>query len=321
MRREQATPALTSSSVRPRGRRLGPALIGLILGVLGSILLGVVLMGPLVVAKRNDLLLERAYGNFAVSVAARFAAGNLQNPVAQNPRAVAAGRDAYTGSCSVCHGGSGDGRGVFGTSSYPNASDLTSHDAAEKSDGEMFWIIKNGLSFTGMPGFAEQYADQEIWSMVTYVRVLQDPRSGPGAGTQGGPPAGQAPANPTPNSQVAQPPGAGGSGRQFQFGPIDVAKPTAEQLDRADPTSSDPAARGAAIFFAQGCHMCHGAVGDAPANLGLSRVSGDDAVRAIRGGRPGMPTYNQAMLSDAELSNLEAYLATFGPTRPRGGGG
>ncbi len=93
--------------------------------------------------------------------------------MASNPRAIAAGREAYTGSCAECHGATGDGKGAFGQSTYPAATDLTSHDVVEKSDAELFWITKSGLSFTGMPGFADAYTDQEIWSIVSYLRVLQ----------------------------------------------------------------------------------------------------------------------------------------------------
>jgi len=286
-------------------------LLAMAIGVLGTIVVGIVVVGPLIVAKRGDLPLERAYGDFAVSLASRFGGANQQNPVAQNGRALAAGRDAYTGSCAVCHGATGDGRGVFGTATYPNATDLTSRDAAEKSDGQTFWIIKNGLSFTGMPGFADQYSDQDIWSLVTYVRALQNP-SGVPAGSQRA-----APGSPGPTGQPPQAQGGGGRGAQFQFqlGPIDVPAPTTAQLDQADPTSSDPAARGAAVYFAQGCQTCHGAVGDAPANLRLGRGGGPDAARTIRQGRPGMPAYHQAQLTDRELADLQAYLATIGSTQ------
>ena len=91
-----------------------------------------------------------------------------------------------------------------------------------------------------------------------------------------------------------------------------------DQLDRADALSPDAPARGAAVYFAQGCQLCHGPVGDAPANLGLARGGGPEAVRAIRQGRPGMPTYTTSQLSDSELSDLQAYLATIGSTRRRG---
>ncbi len=274
-------------------------LMGIVIGVVGCLLLGAAVVGPATLAKQNDLPLERAYGDYAVSIASRIGGGNAQNPVASNGRALAAGRDAYTGSCAVCHGASGDGRGMLGTSSYPNATDLTSHDAAEKSDAQLFWIIKNGLAFTGMPGFGDQYSDQDIWSMVTFVRAMQNPSSAP----QGGP--GRGPGGPpTSNSGT--------------FAAVNIPAPSADQLDRADPTSGDPPARGAAVYFAQGCQLCHGAVGDAPANLGLARGGGSEAVRAIRQGRPGMPRYSTAQISDQELSDLQAYLATIGSGQRRG---
>ena len=165
------------SSVQPPTRqRFGTRTLalGVLLGLVLAGFVAVLLVGPFILAKKNDLPLERVYGDFAVSMASRIGGGNAQNPTANDRRALGAGRDAYTGSCSVCHGASGDGRGVFGTSSYPNATDLRSHDAAEKSDAQLFWIIKNGLNFTGMPGFADQYSDQDIWSMVSYIRALQN---------------------------------------------------------------------------------------------------------------------------------------------------
>jgi mono/diheme cytochrome c family protein len=297
LREAASGPPLATETPAATGRRMGLLLMGLALGVIGTVLVGIAVIGPLVIAKRSDLPLERIYGDVAVSIASRFGAGNQQNPNAQNPRAVSAGRDAYTGSCAMCHGATGDGRGVFGPSSYPNATDLTAHDATEKSDGQMFWIIKNGLSFTGMPGFDNQYSDQDIWSLVSYVRVLQNPSSVP---------AGR---------------GGGGSGAQPQFGPIDVPVPSIDQLDRADPASRDPVGRGAAVYFALGCQTCHGAIGDAPGNLGLSRGGGPEAVQAIRDGRPGMPAYKQSLVTDPELSDLQAYFATIGSTQRREGGG
>jgi mono/diheme cytochrome c family protein len=283
----------TTAPPRRNGRSV---LLGIIIGVFGCAFIAAFVLAPAIIAKRGDLPLERIYGDFAVGIASRVGAGNAQNPLANNPRALAAGRDAYTGSCAVCHGAAGDGRGMLGTSSYPNATDLTSHDAVEKSDGQLFWIIKNGLNFTGMPGFADQYSDEDIWSMVSFTRALQNPGSVPQN-------TGRGPARPA---------------AQGTFAAVDIPAPTTDQLDRANPTSSDPAARGAAVYFAQGCHLCHAATGDAPANLGLSRGGGPEAERAIRQGRPGMPRYPQSQISDQELNDLVAYMATIGSTQRRG---
>src|SRR5512143_2189411 len=103
----------------------------------------------------------------AVELAVGLQAGSTQNPQGNNPRAVEGGRLSYTGSCAVCHGANGDGKGAFGAVMYPPASDLRAHDTQEKSDAKLFWIIKNGLSFAGMPAFGGQYKDQDIWSMVS----------------------------------------------------------------------------------------------------------------------------------------------------------
>ena len=128
-----------------------------------------------------------------------------------------------------------------------------------------------------MPGFGDQYSDQDIWDIVAYMRSLQ-------------------------NGQPAA---------------VNVPAPTFAQLQAADP-NGDSVARGAAVYFAQGCQTCHGAVGEAPANLGLR---GGGETGAIRRGRPGMPAYRTDRISDSQLTDLQAYMRTFGGSRGRGAGG
>jgi mono/diheme cytochrome c family protein len=103
-----------------RRRFIATALLGAV--VAGAVALVVAV--PLALTHRQDLPLERAYGAAAVSIVSRILAGDAANPVANDPRAVATGRNAYTGSCAVCHGAKGDGRGTFGPGTYPDATDL-----------------------------------------------------------------------------------------------------------------------------------------------------------------------------------------------------
>ena len=240
------------------------------IGVLVAAIVGAILVAPLLLVHRADLPLERAYGNAVVSLVARLQAGDAKDPYAGDSRAITAGRYAYTGSCASCHGAAGDGKGVFGPATYPPATDLLSEDAKEKSDAMLFWITKNGLSFTGMPAFAKQYTDADIWSLVAYIRALQ----------------------------------------QGKAGALQVPAPTEAQLAVADP-HGDAVARGAAVYFAQGCQLCHGAVGNAPGELALR----ESETEAIRRGRAGMPVYGTDRISQAELSDLVAYLRTFGGGR------
>jgi mono/diheme cytochrome c family protein len=258
------------------GRSLLAGLVlGLAVGLAVAAVVGFAAVAPLVLTHRQDLPLERAYGNAAVSLVARLGAAGVPAAPAADPRAAAAGRASYTGSCGQCHGANGDGRGVFGTSTYPPATDLRSHDVQEKSDGELFWIIKNGLSFTGMPSYRDRYPDREIWNLVSFVRALSSGQS--------------AEAIPTP---------------------------TAEQLAIADP-KGDAIGRGAAVYFSQACGACHGAVGNAPGELALRGAGEMD--QAIRRGRRGMPAYGQDVITDAQMTDLSAYVASFpGQSRGRG---
>ncbi len=253
-------------------------LLGLLVGILGTLIGFALVGGPIALAHRRDLPLERVYGSLAVSIASRLHSGSSSNPVSQNSRAVESGRAAYTGSCAICHGVDGNGTGIFGKATYPNATDLTSENTSEMSDSQLYWIIANGLSFTGMPGFSSQYKSQDIWSIVSYVRTLQSQGSGASA--------------------------------------PEVPTATTAQLLSANP-SGTAAERGAAVYFALGCQSCHGPVGNAPGELALRR-GGDEAARTIRNGRNGMPAYETSVLSDAQLSDLEAYMSTFAGGRGEG---
>jgi len=65
----------------------------------------------------------------------------------------------------------------LGKSLFPPATNLLSANTRQMTDGQLFWIIKNGLSFTAMPGYASQYRDDAIWTMVIYIRALQQGRA------------------------------------------------------------------------------------------------------------------------------------------------
>lgn len=260
-------------------RRLGWFLLGVLLTIAGMALLV-----PTFLRHRGDWPFERAFAEVAKEMAIPKDAASVQPPRPINDRrTINQGREVYTGSCAVCHGASGDGHGAFGASLYPDATDLRSHDTQEKSDGQLFWIIKNGLSFGGMPAFAEQYPDDTIWSLVGYTRALAE-------------------------ASTAAP------------GALAVPTPTSDELAFADPHSTDPSARGAAVYFAQACAQCHGPVGDAPGDLAIG--PGRDSVRSaqefedmLRKPDAAMPIRSASDVSTQEAQDLLAYIQTFPPYR------
>jgi mono/diheme cytochrome c family protein len=101
----------------------------------------------------------------------------LQNPVPSTPESVAAGAQQYAKACAVCHGvtGAGDGKLAAATAAYgKRPSDLTDNTWDHGStDGEIFVVIRDGIEPDfNMPGFKARLSDDEIWSVVNYVRSL-----------------------------------------------------------------------------------------------------------------------------------------------------
>lgn len=74
--------------------------------------------------------------------------------------------------CAACHGDDGHKLTDVGRWMYPRAADLTALGVQQYSDRELFWIVKNGIRFTGMPAFGEVESDEHIWNIVHYVRTL-----------------------------------------------------------------------------------------------------------------------------------------------------
>jgi mono/diheme cytochrome c family protein len=82
------------------------------------------------------------------------------------------GGSHYGLDCSVCHSDDGRAQRPPGQWMYPRASDLTSKQVQSYSDQELFWIIQNGIRFSGMPAFGDVETPDHVWDLVNYVRTL-----------------------------------------------------------------------------------------------------------------------------------------------------
>jgi len=82
------------------------------------------------------------------------------------------GGSHYGLDCGVCHADDGRAQRAPGQWMYPRASDLTSKQVQSYSDQELFWIIQNGIRFTGMPAFGDVETPDHVWDLVNYVRTL-----------------------------------------------------------------------------------------------------------------------------------------------------
>jgi mono/diheme cytochrome c family protein len=96
----------------------------------------------------------------------------IPSPPNNLPASIEQGETLYGTDCAMCHGSDGHTLTDNGRWMYPRASDLTSASVQQYSDPELFWIIKNGIRFSGMPGFGRVESDEHIWDLVRYIKTL-----------------------------------------------------------------------------------------------------------------------------------------------------
>jgi mono/diheme cytochrome c family protein len=84
------------------------------------------------------------------------------------------GLEHFADHCAVCHANDGSGATDFGRSLFPPAPDLRADPTQGLTDGELFYIIENGIRFTGMPAFGTGAAEGEAesWKLVHFIRHL-----------------------------------------------------------------------------------------------------------------------------------------------------
>jgi mono/diheme cytochrome c family protein len=102
----------------------------------------------------------------------RAARGPLPQAPAADASAVAAGETLFSMGCADCHGKDGRTPTNIGKSMYPRVPDLGSTEVQRMSNRELFWVIKNGIRLSGMPGFGHILSDDEICQVRDYVRSL-----------------------------------------------------------------------------------------------------------------------------------------------------
>jgi mono/diheme cytochrome c family protein len=98
----------------------------------------------------------------------------MKNPFVDSAEAVATGRMHFADHCALCHGNDGRGKTEIGQNLYPKAPDMWGVETQSLSDGEIFYIIKNGVRLTGMPAWGQDTSedDSESWQLVSFIRHI-----------------------------------------------------------------------------------------------------------------------------------------------------
>ncbi len=154
--------------------------------VLGTAAVAVTLLGLLfvlsgvynVAASRDHLgvttwLLEKARDRSI----ATYSMG-IEPPPLDDDGMIRLGAAHYEGACAPCHNRPGGQINAIASRMLPSPPELT-QTARERDAAEIFWIVKHGLKYTGMPAWPSELRDDEVWAVTAFVS--QVPRSGKAA--------------------------------------------------------------------------------------------------------------------------------------------
>jgi mono/diheme cytochrome c family protein len=125
--------------------------------------------------REEPTALETWVARQARAMAVPADAREQKNPVPDSPAVLAEARAHWADHCAVCHANDGNGDTQMGKHMYPPAPDMRKPATQNLTDGELFYIIQNGVRLTGMPGWAGSEHDAEdSWKLVRFIRHLPE---------------------------------------------------------------------------------------------------------------------------------------------------
>jgi mono/diheme cytochrome c family protein len=125
-------------------------------------------------ARAQPSVLESWAARQARAMALPAGARERANPVADSPKVLADARAHWADHCAACHSNNGSGDAEMGKHMYPPAPDMRQAATQDLTDGELFYIIQNGIRLTGMPswGSGTSHDEEDSWKLVRLIRHL-----------------------------------------------------------------------------------------------------------------------------------------------------
>jgi predicted CXXCH cytochrome family protein len=98
-----------------------------------------------------------------------------RNPFSATSDAARQGREVFLTACADCHGIDGSGKTPMGRNLYPRVPDLRATATQDLTDGEIHYVIENGVQLTGMPAWSRPHAESSdtSWKLVSFIRSLR----------------------------------------------------------------------------------------------------------------------------------------------------
>lgn len=152
-------------------------ILGVIVGIAGFLAVGyfAATSGRISVAATNHGGINDTIDHWLGEVSDRSIekhAPQTTNPFANDPGALSVGLSHYKENCLDCHGARSIDGAEFSKGLNPAPPMLDMKGTQKMSDGQMFWIVSNGIRMTGMPAFSPTHSEAEIWKIVAFVHHL-----------------------------------------------------------------------------------------------------------------------------------------------------
>jgi mono/diheme cytochrome c family protein len=145
----------------------------IVLVVLGAGVIGYVVSTGLS-ARSQPGALETRVARAVRALAVPREVKQRRNPVASSPEVVADGLSHFADHCATCHANDGSGNTEMGQGLFPKSPDMRQAATQSLTDGELFYIIENGVRFTGMPAWSTgtEAGETASWHLVHFIRRL-----------------------------------------------------------------------------------------------------------------------------------------------------
>lgn len=124
-------------------------------------------------ARHEPSALEKFAAETMRAISMPSSAKALKSPTRIDDDRLAEARMHWADHCAICHANDGSGNTPIGKGLFPKPPDMRTKVTQSKIDGELFFIIENGVRLTGMPAWGSDGShSDESWALVAFIRQL-----------------------------------------------------------------------------------------------------------------------------------------------------
>lgn len=124
-------------------------------------------------ARAEPSAMETLAAQSARDMALPAGARERANPIGNSKEVLEQAKAHWADHCAICHSNDGSGDVAMGRQMYPHAPDMRKDGTQKMTDGELFYIIENGIRLSGMPAWGgTEHGEEDSWKLVHFIRHL-----------------------------------------------------------------------------------------------------------------------------------------------------